>query len=108
MFLLALVLAATHPLTADEIVARHVAARGGAAKLEALQSLRLDGKVVFGDGDFAITAAASQGSKLPDSIRREATIQGLTAVDADHRKESWNLNPFRGQRDADRASAHPC
>jgi photosystem II stability/assembly factor-like uncharacterized protein len=105
MFLLALVLAATQPLTADEIVARHVAARGGSAKLEALQSLRLDGKVVFGDGDFAITAAASQVSKLPDSIRREVTIQGLTAVDAYDGKESWSLNPFGGKRDANRTSA---
>src|SRR5438552_3917529 len=43
-----------HPLTVDEIVNRYVEARGCAAKLDALRSLRLTGKAVFGFGDAQI------------------------------------------------------
>ena len=108
MFLLALVLAAApsqKTLTADEIVARHVEARGGAAKLEALKSLRIDGKIIFGGGDGAIDAAASQVSRKPDSIRREVSLQGLTAIDAFDGKESWSVDPFQGRRDPYRTTA---
>src|SRR5256885_8327081 len=104
MFLVALIAAAaaSQPLTAEQIVAKHVAARGGADKLAAIQSLRIDGKVVFGGGDFAVTAVTSQISKRPDSLRREVNIQGLTAIEAYDGKESWGVNPFNGRRDADR------
>src|SRR4051812_6388794 len=107
MVLLALTLAAAaaQPVTVDSIVARHVAARGGADKLAAVQSLRIDGKVVFGGGDFSVTAVVAQISKRPDSIRREFTLQGLTGIDAYDGKESWNVDPFQGRRDADRTSA---
>ena len=107
MVLLALLLAAAaqKPLTADEIVARHVQARGGADKLKAIESLRLDGKVVFGGGEGSITVAASQLMKKPDSIRREISLQGLTAIDAFDGKESWSVDPFGGRRDAFRTSA---
>ena len=48
MLLLALILAVASPLTVPEIVAKHVEARGGASKLAAVQSLRLNGKMLFG------------------------------------------------------------
>src|SRR5438105_11173648 len=109
MLLLALLLAAspsqTKPLTADEIVARHVEARGGAAKLKAIRSLRLEGKIVFGGGEGAVTADASQLMKRPDSIRREFSLQGLTGIDGFDGKESWSADPFGGRRDAFRTSA---
>ncbi len=103
MFLLALALAAA-PLTAPQIIAKHVEARGGAAKLAAVQSLRFDGKIIFGGGDFAITAEASQVMKRPASIRREITLQGITAMDAYDGSESWSVDPFQGRRDAFRTS----
>ncbi|MCA1829459.1 MAG: WD40/YVTN/BNR-like repeat-containing protein [Myxococcales bacterium] len=105
MFLLALVLAAAPQLTADQIVARYVEARGGAAKLKAVQSLRLDGKIVFGGGEGAVTAEASQLMKRPDSIRREISLQGLTGIDAFDGAEAWSVDPFNGRRDAFRKPA---
>jgi photosystem II stability/assembly factor-like uncharacterized protein len=96
---------AAHALTADEIVARHVEARGGAAKLQALQSLRMTGKVIFGGDDFALTAEFGLVSRRPDSIRREVTLQGLTAIDAYDGKESWSVDPFNGRRDPFRTAA---
>ena len=105
MFLAVLLAAVAPALTADQIVARHVAAVGGAEALAAVQSLRIDGTAVFGDADFAIKAAFSQVSKRPGSVRREITIQGLTAIDAYDGAESWSVNPFQGRRDPFRTSA---
>src|ERR1019366_8519252 len=40
----------------DAILARYVEARGGAAKLHAVRSLRFTGTVRFDDGDFVLEA----------------------------------------------------
>ncbi len=103
--LLALALSAATPLTLDQIVARHVEARGGARNLAALRSLKVTGKVVFGGEDFAITADFASLRKRPDQIRTEATLQGLTAIDAYDGKESWSVDPFQGRRDPFRTTA---
>jgi len=108
--LLALLLAATSAapakaLTVDEIVARHLEARGGAKNLEALQSLEVTGKVLFGGDDFSVNAEFASLRKRPDKIRTEATLQGLTAIDAYDGKESWSVDPFQGRRDPFRTTA---
>src|SRR3954465_11861407 len=95
----ALSAAAAAPLTADQIVARPLAALGGAKNLAALQSLKVTGKVVFGGDNFSITADFATLRRRPDRIRTEATLQGLTAIDAYDGKESWSVDPFQGRRD---------
>ena len=69
-------------LTVDEIVARHVEARGGAARLAAIRSLRLTGTSVFGGGDFRIEAEWALVVARPGRLRSELSLQGLTN---DHR-----------------------
>jgi len=101
----ALSAAAAAPLTVDQIVARHLEALGGAKNLAALQSLKVTGKVVFGGDDFSITADFATLRRRPDRIRTEATLQGLTAIDAYDGKESWSVNPFQGRRDPYRTTA---
>src|SRR6266542_236853 len=92
-------------LTGGEILARHVEARGGAAKMEAIKSIRATGKVVFGGGEFAIEAGWALLQKRPGMIRSEITLQGLTAVEAFDGQEGWSLSPFQGRRDAEKGSA---
>jgi photosystem II stability/assembly factor-like uncharacterized protein/outer membrane lipoprotein-sorting protein len=92
-------------LTADEIVARNVAARGGLQKIQAIQSLRLTGKLIFGFGDAQIETAWGRVIKRPGMIRTEVTLQGLTAVNAYDGKDSWSLDPFQGVRNAQKNSA---
>jgi outer membrane lipoprotein-sorting protein len=96
---------AAYALTADEVVARYVDARGGAQKLAALKSLRLTGKAVFGGGDFSLEARWAQLQKRPGMIRSEVTLQGLTAVEAYDGKGAWELQPFQGRREPNRTSA---
>ena len=68
-------------MTVDQLVAKNVEARGGAAKLDALRSLRVTGKAAFGQGDRHIDADWAQVQKRPAMVRTETTLQGLTQVE---------------------------
>src|SRR5438093_4429359 len=108
LFALALLAPPAQPaktLAVDEIVARSVEARGGAAKLAAIQSLRLTGKVQFGGANFSIDAAYAVLVKRPGRIRSETTLQGLTAVEAYEGAEGWSVQPFQGRRDPQKTPA---
>jgi photosystem II stability/assembly factor-like uncharacterized protein/outer membrane lipoprotein-sorting protein len=96
---------AASALTADEVIARYIEARGGLPKLGAINSLRLTGKAVFGFGDNQIEASWGVLQKRPGMIRSEVSLQGLSAIEAFDGKEGWSLDPFSGRRDAQRDSA---
>jgi photosystem II stability/assembly factor-like uncharacterized protein len=96
---------AAPPLTVDEVVARHVEARGGEARLAALRSLRFTGTAVFGGGDFRIEADLGFVAARPGRVRSELSLQGLTNVTAWDGREAWSVEPFEGRRDAQKVSA---
>jgi photosystem II stability/assembly factor-like uncharacterized protein len=89
----------------DTILARYVEARGGAAKLGNIRSLRVTGTARFDDGDFVVEAAYGAVYMRPGSVRLEFTIQGLTGVDAYNGTEAWSTEPFGGRRDPFRKSS---
>jgi outer membrane lipoprotein-sorting protein len=90
--------AATAPLpSVDEIIAKHVAARGGMDKLKAVQSVRLSGRMTMGQG---IEAPVSVEVKRPKQMRMEMQFQGLTAVQAYDGTSGWMIMPFGGRTDA--------
>jgi hypothetical protein len=100
-----MLLAASNALafTADELVAKNVAAKGGADRLNAIHSLRLSGKLrVQGD---ALELGYVTLLKRPDSIRYEAEIQGLTQVQAYDGTQAWQISPFQGRKDPEKLSA---
>ncbi len=88
--------------TADELVAKNVEALGGLDKVNAIHSLRLSGKMLL-DGD-ALELALVTLIKAPGSIRYEATLQGLTKVQAYDGSQAWQVNPFQGRKDAEKLS----
>ncbi len=90
--------------TVDELVDRHLEARGGLAKVRALRSLRFTGHTLSG-GSFQQESAWGQVLARPGKVRTETTLQGLTQVEAFDGREGWTLNPFEGRRDAERSSA---
>ena len=94
-------------ITLDELLAKNLAARGGAANVQKLKTLRLTGRAVFsgmGRRGSAIEMAWAQVQTRPGHFRSEVTRQGLTAVQAWNGKEGWKLSPFRGRREPERAS----
>jgi hypothetical protein len=89
--------------TLEQLVAQNIEARGGAAALEAMKSLRIRGKLLIQDGQFELLYV--QTVRRPSSIRTEATIQGLTQVQAFDGTIGWQINPFQGRKDPERLSA---
>ena len=88
----------------DDILARNLAARGGADKLRAIKSLRATGKIKLGGGNFSLSADFGEVIERPNRIRTEITIQGLTQISASDGTDAWTVSPFNGRRDAEHAS----
>lgn len=88
--------------TADELADRNVAAKGGLEKLNAIQSLRLSGKLLVNGGTLELGFVALV--KRPGSIRYEALLQGLTQVQAYDGTQAWQINPFQGRKDPEKLS----
>jgi len=75
---------AASALTVDEIVAKNLEARGGAAKLAAIKTLKATGKAVFGGGGFSQEAEIGVLQKRGGMIREETTLQGRLLVHLGH------------------------
>ena len=99
--MLLLVATSVQAMTADELVAKNLAARGGLDKIHAITTLKLEGKMRIG-GQFELAFTSYQ--KAPDSTRIEATLQGMTQIQAWDGKEAWQISPFQGRRDPERMS----
>ncbi len=89
--------------TVDELVFKNVEAKGGADALHALQSLRLTGKLLVQQGQIEL--AYLQIKKRPDEVRTDASLQGMTQIEAYDGKEGWKVSPFFGRKDPERMSA---
>ena len=89
--------------TVDELVSKNIEAKGGADALHALQSLRLSGKLLVNEGQIEL--AYLQTKERPGELRTEATLQGMTQVEAYDGKEGWKISPFQGRKDPEKMSA---
>jgi hypothetical protein len=90
--------------TVDELVAKNIEAKGGATALHDLQSLRVTGKLLVQEGG-QIELGYLEIKKRPDEVRTEASLQGMTQVQAYDGKEGWKVSPFFGRKDPERMSA---
>jgi len=89
--------------TADELVSKNIEAKGGADALRALQSLKLTGKMLVQQGQIQLSYV--QTKKRPGEVRTDATIQGMTIVQAYDGKEGWRISPLQGRKDPEKMSA---
>lgn len=97
-FVLAAVLAAPAAAqTADEVIAKSFAARGGLEKLKAVRSIRMTGKMSMGPMELPIVIE----SKRPARLRLDVTVQGTLAVQAYDGTIAWGISPMgTGQAEA--------
>jgi hypothetical protein len=82
--------------TVDDIVAAHIAARGGAERLHALQSMRATGLAI---GSGGRVAPVVREIERPGRIRLEFTYQGLSGVYAHDGEVGWQVAPLEGRFD---------
>ena len=85
-------------ITAEEIVAKNVEARGGAAALASIKSLRRTGRFVIPGRNILVTV--SELKQRPGRVRQEATYQGLTQIQVWDGAKGWQVQPFEGRKDA--------
>ena len=93
----------TNQPTVDELVAKNIEAKGGATALKSLQTLRSTGKLLVQQGQIEL--GYLQTKKLPDEVRTEASLQGMTQIEAYDGKDGWKVSPFFGRKDPERMSA---
>lgn len=90
---LALAAARVPAQTVDDIVKRHVEARGGAARLRAVESLRLTGTMQLGE----VSAPFVLELKRPNRMRTEFVVHGQTGVRAFDGEHAWERLPLPGE-----------
>ncbi len=88
-------------VTADELVAKNLQARGGADKLGAITSMHTLGKLRL---DGGLEAKTETFAVAPDKYRQEFSLQGLTAVQSWDGTQGWAIDPFQGRRDPQKLS----
>jgi hypothetical protein len=78
--------------TADDIINKYLAARGGLAKIKSIQSERVSGTISFGpnaSGPFFVER------KRPLKMHMEITVAGMTLIRVyDGKSAGWIYNPF--------------
>ncbi len=88
--------------TADEIVAKQIAAVGGVDKIKAIQSLRMTGTMTVAPG---IVAPAVFEQKRPNKVRVDLDIQGSQNSQGYDGQTAWLFLPVQGMKAAEPAPA---
>ncbi|MBI2679029.1 MAG: hypothetical protein HYX28_09630 [Candidatus Koribacter versatilis] len=84
--------------TAEELVAKNLAAKGGEDKIKAIKTLKFKARYQEGDG---FTAQVHQEAKAPNQARSTFSLQGMDNIQAYDGSVGWQINPFEGRRDAE-------
>jgi hypothetical protein len=95
--------AVTLGFTADELAAKNVAAKGGIESIHAIKSLRLTGHMRIQQDTLELDFVTLL--QQPGAVRYEATLQGLTQIQAFDGTQAWQINPFQGRKDPEKLSA---
>ena len=90
---------AASAMTADELIAKNIQARGGLEAIRAIESLKLTGKLQSGSFEADIAEM-----KLRGKVRSEMSIQGMTQIRAFDGATGWTISPFGGRKDPQKLS----
>jgi outer membrane lipoprotein-sorting protein len=76
--------------TVADIVAKHLAAKGGVDKLRAVKTVKITGRITGNSGDMLVTSWA----KRPNMVRRETSASGQKFILGFDGKTVWVVNPM--------------
>lgn len=83
----------TFAQTAEEIVAKHIEAIGGAAAWKMVNSLYYEGKITVQGAEVNVTLIALNGK----GVRQNISFGGMTGYQIITPTAGWNFMPFQGQ-----------
>jgi hypothetical protein len=96
-FLFSLLVTATafsvNAQTAEEIVAKHIDAIGGAEAWKKVNSVKMEGTMQVQGAELAVTITVLNGK----GARQDLSIMGMTGYQIVTPTEGWNYMPFQGQ-----------
>ena len=85
--------------TGESILAKHLEARGGIARLKALETLRLKGVQVLMPAPMELPITIEQ--RRPNLQRVELTVHGMTRITTFNGKEGWLKTPWAANKEAE-------
>jgi hypothetical protein len=90
--------------TAETLADKNAEARGGGATLQAITTLKRSGKLLVNGGSIRLDYVQMQkrSGTGPAMIRDEASLQGLTVIQAWDGTEGWQINPLQGRKTPER------
>lgn len=89
--------------TVDELVAKNLEAKGGAAALEAIKTIRFEGRLLVNQGQVELKF--SETKKRPGKVRTDAQLQGMNLVQAYNATDGWKIFPLFGRKDPEKMSS---
>ncbi|MBI4853870.1 MAG: DUF4292 domain-containing protein [Acidobacteria bacterium] len=90
----------TSAQTADEVIAKHIQARGGSEKIKAIKTIKQTGVFIQQGQELPVVAT----NKRPSSVRVEITFQGAQIIQAYDGQTGWAISPFLGTKEAQKLS----
>ena len=87
--------------TADEIIAKHVEAIGGADAWKKVQSTKYEGNVKVQGADVSVTLTTLNGK----GSRQDISLMGMNGFRIVTPAAGWNYMPFQGQTEVDPMTA---
>lgn len=88
--------------TVDELVAKNLEAKGGAAALEAIKTIRFEGRLIANQGQLELKY--SETKKRPGKVRTDSVLQGMNLVQAYNATSGWKIFPIYGRKDPEKMS----
>jgi hypothetical protein len=89
--------------TVDELVAKNIESKGGAAALAAIKSIRFEGRLLVNQGQLELKY--SETKVRPGKVRTNAVLQGMNLVQAYDGTSGWKIFPIYGRKDPEKMSA---
>ncbi len=87
----------------DELVAKNLEAKGGLAALDAIKSIRFEGRLIANQGQLELKY--SETKRRPGEVRTDAVLQGMNLVQAYNGTSGWKIFPLYGRKDPEKMSA---
>jgi hypothetical protein len=89
--------------TVDELVAKNIQAKGGQAALDAIKTIRFEGRLLANQGQLELKYTETK--KRPGKVRTDAVLQGMNLVNAYDGTSGWKIFPLFGRKDPEQMSA---